>query len=420
MSDAPSPRPEIIGRYHVLRLLGQGAMGRVMLARDEVLDREVAVKVLRDDLGLPPDMRAALFDRMKNEAKAAARVSHPHLVTLHDMGEAEGLGVYLVFEYVPGATLRERIDRGALPAHEVARLARELGSALTTAHAARVVHRDVKPDNVLLAPNGAKITDFGIARIPDSTLTRAGSLIGTPAYCAPEALSRGQFSPASDQFSLAATLYEALSGERAFPGEDAVTVSSRIASTEASHFARRLGLDPRIDELLARALSKSPAARFPSCETFGHALADALEADAGPTATLPVAYDGGLVAPRAPRTTAVALAAALAGTFAGATLVALLRPADAGELAAAASPSASARTTRTTIARPRPRATAPRPSASASSDLPAGTSASEAPSAVAPSEPRDPSEPSEPSEAASAAAPSEASPAAASDAAASD
>ncbi len=223
-----SDLPKTIGRYEVTRVLGQGAMGRVLLARDPVLARDVAVKILRDDLGIPPEVRDGLIVRMRHEAQAAARVTHPNLVTLHDMGTDAEVGLFLVFEYVNGPNLKERLRSGRLPPQQAARLARELGQSLSIAHLSGVLHRDVKPENILLAPTGAKISDFGIARVPDSTLTRTGSLIGTPAYCAPEALAAGHFSPESDQFSLAATLYEAVSGERAFPGDDAVGVASKI------------------------------------------------------------------------------------------------------------------------------------------------------------------------------------------------
>lgn len=277
-------------------------MGRVLLARDTVLGRKVAIKLLRDDLGLPPETRDELFLRMRHEARAAARVSHPNLVTLHDMGESPEEGVYLVFEYVPGKTLRDVVEQdGPLPPGDVARLARELGSALDAAHAAGVLHRDIKPENIMLAPFGAKIADFGIARIPDSTLTRAGGLVGTPAYCAPEALSSGVFSPASDQFSLAATLYEALFGVRAFPGEDALTVAARIAADTPKPLAGRRGLDPRVDAALQRAMAKDPESRFPSCTAFTDALIEALGEEAPPAKAM-------AVRPR-PRATSVAIGA---------------------------------------------------------------------------------------------------------------
>jgi eukaryotic-like serine/threonine-protein kinase len=272
-----SPIPETIGRYEVARLLGQGAMGRVFLARDPVLNRDVALKVLRDDLGIPPEVVEALLTRMRHEAQAAARVSHPNIVTLHDMGEDDQVGLYLVFECVNGPNLKERLKSGRLPAMQAARLARELGSALACAHLAGVLHRDVKPENVMLAPTGAKIADFGIAKIPDSTLTRAGTLVGTPAYCAPEALASGEFSPESDQFSLAATLYEAVSGERAFPGEDAVGVAAKIATAEPRPIARKCNLPDEVDEVLLRGLDKHPARRFASAAEFGEALATVLD-----------------------------------------------------------------------------------------------------------------------------------------------
>jgi eukaryotic-like serine/threonine-protein kinase len=277
MSPPLRPLPDTIGRYKVVRLLGQGAMGRVVLAHDPVLDRDVAVKLLRDDLGLPSEHRQALLDRMRQEARASARVSHPSIVALHDMGDDPELGLFLVFEYVEGVTLKDRLTRGPLGSESTAKIARAVGDALTTAHSAGVLHRDIKPENVILTKTGAKIADFGIARVPDSTLTRDGGLLGTPAYSAPEAIASGKFSPLSDQFSMAATLYEAISLHRAFPGDDAVAVATRIATEEPPRIAEVCGIDAHVDTVLARALSKNPRARFESCEEFGRALADALE-----------------------------------------------------------------------------------------------------------------------------------------------
>jgi len=268
--------PTQIGRYKIERLLGRGAMGRVLLAHDPVLDRSVAIKLLRDDLNIPPEQHDALLHRMRQEARASARVSHPNIVALHDMGEDPEFGLCLVFEYAEGQTLKERILRGALGPEAAAKLAREVGDALTTAHLAGVLHRDIKPENIILTPTGAKVADFGIARVPDSTLTRDGGLLGTPAYSAPECIASGKFSPLSDQFSLAATLYEAVSGQRAFPGEDAIAVATRITTDEPPGIAELAGLDPHVDEVLARGLAKLPGARFEDARTFGQALAEAL------------------------------------------------------------------------------------------------------------------------------------------------
>ncbi|MET0413502.1 MAG: serine/threonine-protein kinase [Polyangiaceae bacterium] len=268
---------ERIGRYRVVRLLGRGAMGQVVLARDPLLDREVALKHLRSDVDLSPEQIEGLTRRMRHEAKAAARLSHPHLVALHDIGEAEPVGLYLVFEYVEGPSLKRRLARGRLTAREAAAVARQLGSALSHAHAAGVVHRDVKPDNVILSPRGARLGDFGIARLPDSTLTVPGGLIGTPAYSAPETIDDNRFSAQSDQFSLAATLFEALSGRRAFPGDDALDVAALVQTSDPPPFARALALDASVDDVLARGLSKQPGERFASCAELGDALAEALE-----------------------------------------------------------------------------------------------------------------------------------------------
>jgi serine/threonine-protein kinase len=290
MSRQLSNLPSQVGRYQVIRELGRGAMGQVLLAHDPVLDRAVAVKHLRDDLSLTGDQFTALTKRMEQEARAAARVAHPNLVALHDMGRDPIVGLFLVFEYVEGETLEERLQHGPLPAAEAAQLSRELGSALSEAHAAQILHRDIKPENVLLAKTGAKLADFGIARLPDSSLTHPGGLLGTPAYSAPEALDDGRFSPASDQFSMACTLFEAISGQRAFPGEDAIEVAGLVQTMDPAPLATALRLDASVDQVLARALSKHPAARFTSCAEFGEALADALSI--GPRAAMITQPDG--------------------------------------------------------------------------------------------------------------------------------
>jgi serine/threonine-protein kinase len=279
--------PRSIGRYEVERMLGQGGMGRVYLARDKVLGRRVAIKTLRDDLALPPRVRDELVERMRHEAQAAAAVSHPNIVILHDMGEDEHVGLYLVFEYVPGIdtdgepqSLRDRLKRGPLALTEVAKLARELGSALSFAHEAGVIHRDVKPENILFSRTGAKIADFGIARIPDSTLTRANTVLGTPAYTAPEALSKGDFGPASDQFSLAASLYEAITAARAFGGEDAITTAGRVSNDAPAPIHESIASETVLKNLeaaLHRGLAKDPKERFASCTELGEAVGRALD-----------------------------------------------------------------------------------------------------------------------------------------------
>jgi serine/threonine protein kinase len=279
--------PARIGRYEVELLLGEGGNGRVLLARDPVLRRQVAVKVLRDDLGLTLEERRDLSERMRQEVCAASTLSHPAMVALHDMGDDERAGLYLVSELIRGPTLRERLHEGALPPAEVAQIARVLGSALTHAHGAGLVHRGVKPENIMLAPTGPKLTDFGISQ-GDAR---------TPAYSAPEVLASGSFGAGADEFSLAATMYEALTGRRAFPGDDRAAVAAKVSA--GKHTAPRSALPAlrgflRLDTVFTRALAKEPKKRFASCEAFGLALATELE---GPRVTF-------LATPAGPRSSA--------------------------------------------------------------------------------------------------------------------
>lgn len=306
--------PSQVGRYQVVRVLGRGAMGQVLLAHDPVLERPVAVKHLRDDASLGAEQLGELGKRMEQEARAAARVSHPNLVGLHDMGRDPIVGLFLVFEYVEGETLEERLRRGPLAPREAARLARELGGALSAAHAAQVLHRDVKPENVLLAKAGAKLADFGIARLPGPAVARVNGWLGTPAYSAPEAIDDRGSSPASDQFSMACTLFEAISARRAFPGDDAGVVAALVQTFEPARLPRRLRLEPRVDTLLARAFAKDPGSRFPSCEEFGNQLAEALERSSPVSAAS--ASDG-------PERAVAARRRRASGSAAGALLVAL-------------------------------------------------------------------------------------------------
>jgi serine/threonine-protein kinase len=251
-------------------------MGVVLLARDPVLGRSVAIKHLRQDLKLDEEERLLLGRRMSQEARAIARVTHPGIVALHDIGEDPSRGTFLVFEYAEGPILQSVLLRGRLTREGTARLAREMGEALSAAHAESVVHRDVKPGNVILTEKGSRIADFGVARLPDSTLTRAGARVGTPAYSAPETVRDGEHSAKSDQFSMAACLYEGLSGKRAFPGAEAVKVASAIEKNTPLLVATSLGLSARVDEVLLRGMAKNPDDRFESCKEFGLTLSEAL------------------------------------------------------------------------------------------------------------------------------------------------
>jgi hypothetical protein len=272
--------PKRIGRYEIDRLLGSGAMGFVYLGKDPELDRAVAIKTVRD-LKIDPDALATFLERFRNEARAAARMHHPNIVQVYDVGEEPGIGPYLVFEYVAGSTLKQILkNRGPLSPAAVIRLAEEVADALSVAHEAGIIHRDIKPDNLLVTPAGqTKLADFGVARVPNAALTREGQFLGTPCYAAPETLARGQYGPTSDLFSFAAVLYEAAGGVRAFPGTDALEVANKVIHDEPAPL-REVALEPQripkaVEAVIMRGLSKDVATRYGSAIELAEALHDA-------------------------------------------------------------------------------------------------------------------------------------------------
>ena len=181
---------KVIGRYEVIKTLGKGAMGVVYKARDPLLDRVVAVKTISAPPGAGRRSRAAFLERFQREAKAAAKMQHPAIVTIFDVGIDEASGApFMVLEYLPGESLADRLDRVRFPLGRAVQISLDLASALAFAHRQRIVHRDVKPANVLHAGEHRwKLADFGIARTPDSDLTQVGIFMGTPGYSPPEAI----------------------------------------------------------------------------------------------------------------------------------------------------------------------------------------------------------------------------------------
>ncbi len=335
--------PTAIGRYAIERLLGAGAMGNVFLARDPELDRKVAIKTVKR-LDLDPEQLETFLSRFRNEARAAARLHHPNIVQVYDVGEDPELGPYLVMEYVAGAPLKQILRRdGALPPGAVAMLADEMAEALTAAHAQGIVHRDIKPDNLLMTPEGhVKLADFGVARIPDAALTREGQFLGTPCYAAPETLKAGTYGPLTDLFSMAAVIYEAAAGERAFPGADAVAVAHKVLHDDPeppSQTPQGGTIPPEVDEVVLRGLAKDPRDRFENARELAFALRAAYE-EAGALTPLPApplsrstelsgAYGPGSVEAREPSSvafyavvlSALAIGVGLVLTFKGETPV---------------------------------------------------------------------------------------------------
>jgi HAMP domain-containing protein len=256
------------GRYEILGAVGQGGMGVVYRARDQQLDEVVALKVLRLDL-LRQD--PTLLDRFKQEIKLARKITHRNVLRTHDFGEADGIS-YISMEYLEGVTLKDLIrSKGPLPSQIGLSIAKQICHGLEAAHLQGVVHRDIKPQNVLILPETGelKIMDFGIARISEvkgeaSGLTAAGSVVGTPDYMPPEQVRGEPADFRSDIYSLGVVLFEIFTGELPFTGDTAVSVLlGHIQSSPRPPRTLNPRLGPRLEALILRCLEKSPARRYP-------------------------------------------------------------------------------------------------------------------------------------------------------------
>ena len=281
-------------RYAIERQAGEGGMATVWLARDLKHGREVAVKVLRPELGA-----SIGTDRFLREIELAAKLQHPHIVPVYDSGAAQGV-LYYVMPFVEGESLRDRLRRdGTLPIEEAQRYLQEVASALAYAHQRGIVHRDIKPENIMLSGGVAVVTDFGIARAMEAgseNLTGIGMAIGTPAYMSPEQATAGDDVDArSDQYSLACVYYEMLTGKQPFTGPTAKAVMAQsLTGPRPKASASRQGLPPGLDAALARGLASEPSERFPTISGFAEAAAQA--ANGGRRLSTPLlAGIGGLV-----------------------------------------------------------------------------------------------------------------------------
>src|SRR5438445_4598039 len=272
-SQFESLRAALAARYALEPELGRGGMATVYLARDLRHGRRVAIKVLR------PEIAAALGpERFLREIQIAAQLAHPHILPLHDSGQAGGF-LYYVMPYIEGESLRDRLERGGpLPLEEALQITREVASGLSYAHSHDVVHRDIKPENILLSGGEAVVADFGIARAitqaAGSRLTETGIPVGTPAYMSPEQASGGgAIDGRTDVYSLACVLYEMLVGEPPYTGPSAqVVIAKRFTDPVPSVRRLRETIPPAIDAAVSKALAKAPVDRFATAAQFAEAL----------------------------------------------------------------------------------------------------------------------------------------------------
>ncbi|MCP9274548.1 serine/threonine-protein kinase [Mycolicibacterium arenosum] len=350
------------GRYQLIELLGRGGMGEVWRAHDTAIDREVAIKTLLPHYAQDPDFT----ERFRREARAAARLDDPHIVPIYDVGEIDGR-LYVMMRLISGRDLLSLLSAGPLEPARAVRIVEQIASALHHAHQEGLVHRDVKPSNILVGENDfAYLIDFGIARSAgDSALTSASSAVGTWAYMAPERFSTGDIAPSSDVYALACVLYQCLTGGVPFPGDTLEQVAGAhmvVPPPRPSH--GHVAIPTALDDVVAVGLAKRPADRYPTTVDLASAAQRAITApiarpdpayaqtwspSGGPAATDPPT----VVAGRSRRRTAILIGALLAVT-------ALI----AGGVFIAARPSEESRTTTATeqsAALPAPTPTGPPP-----------------------------------------------------------
>jgi serine/threonine protein kinase len=266
------------GRYRLQSKLGSGGMSTVYLAGDETLERQVAVKVLHAEISDQPDQ----IERFRREATAVAKLSHPNVVSVIDAGQDAG-HPYIVFEYIDGETLKQRIERlGRLPLDEAAAYAIEVGRGLAAAHRRKLVHRDVKPQNVLIDPDGrARVTDFGIARSLEAKgLTATGRVLGTTDYVAPEQAMGQEIDARSDIYSLGVLLYEMLTGEVPFHAETQVGVAMKHVNEPLPAVeTRRPEVSAALAAVIEKATAKDPEQRYTTMASMLRDLEAALEVE---------------------------------------------------------------------------------------------------------------------------------------------
>lgn len=267
------------GRYEIVEKIGSGGMAIVYKAKDNLLGRIVAIKVLREQF----DSDEGFVKRFRREAQSAASLSHPNIVSIYDVGK-DGSEDYIVMEYVHGKTLKELIkSESPIPHQKAIRIIRQIGEALAHAHANNIIHRDIKPQNILITPEGrAKVTDFGIARaVSSATLTHTGDIVGSVHYLSPEQAKGSHINQQSDIYSLGIILYELVTGKVPYDGDTPITIALKHIQEEPMHPGNIVsGVSKELDAIIMKAIAKSVDDRYKSAEEF---LADLNKIETGET-----------------------------------------------------------------------------------------------------------------------------------------
>ena len=268
--------PAKAGRYELLEEIGRGAMGVVYRSRDPLIGRTVAVKTLRLDDVRQGKSESETIDRFQNEIRAAGRLAHPGIVTIHDAGVDSDAGLfYITMEFVQGRSLSRLIeDKQAFPLPRVMRILDQACRALDYAHESHIVHRDIKPANILMGElDAVKLTDFGTAKILERGGTQSGQIVGTPSYMAPEQVKGRAVDGRADIFALACILYELLTGERPFPGKNVTTVIYKIVNEDpVAPMQLDSSIHPGLNAVILKGLAKDPEQRYAACGDFLSAL----------------------------------------------------------------------------------------------------------------------------------------------------
>jgi serine/threonine-protein kinase len=256
---ADATRPDI-GKYHIIELVGEGAMGVVYRASDSVLDRTVAIKVMNESIARQEDLRK----RFLHEAQAAASLQHPNVVSIYDLGEVDG-HMFIAMEFVDGVDLEKLLELGQpLSLQAKLDIIIDVLTGLTFAHKRGIVHRDIKPANIRVTEDGrAKIMDFGVAHLASSSMTSTGSFLGTPSYMAPEQITEGKTTPQTDLFAVGGVLYQLLTQMKPFEAPTLQNLFFRIITEKPKPVSELMpGLPPALDRIVAKAMAKEPSDRY--------------------------------------------------------------------------------------------------------------------------------------------------------------